>query len=329
MPRLVFMGSDSIAIPGLDWLWDRGRDIAELVAVYTQPDRPSGRGQKLRPNAIKQWAIERNLPVLQPEKLTPERLDEFVAFQADAALVMAYGHILKKTWIDAPTSGVWNLHVSLLPRLRGASPIQGAIAQGDAESGICLMRMVAALDAGPVLDLERVAIDRLETGASLEKKLAEACVPLLQRRLVQIFQSDAPLEEQDESRATYTRKLRKEDGCLDFGVPADALARRINALNPWPGAFFDLAGETIRVGCADFDLEESFGAAPPGIVLRSGTDSLVVTTSTGVVKMLRLQRPGGRMLEAADFLRGHPVETGFMIPSLPMPELVAPRPFKG
>ena len=323
------MGSDSIAIPGLDWLWREGREVAELVAVYTQPDRPAGRGQKLAANAIKRWAIERGLPVLQPEKLNPEQLDAFANLKPAAALVVAYGHILKQEWIDTPPFGIWNIHASLLPHLRGASPIQGAIAHGDRESGACLMRVVRALDAGPVLDRERVAIDRLETGDCLERKLAGACVPLLRRNLGRMLRPEPPLEQQDDSRATFTRKLRKADGRIDFGVPADVLSRRINALNPWPGAFFDLAGEIIRVGCADAEFAAGDVSARPGTVLGSGPDGLVVAASRGVVKLLRLQRPGGRMLEAADFLRGHAIETGFIIPSSPMPELVSTQPFKG
>lgn len=323
------MGSDSIAIPGLDWLWNDGRNVAELVAVYTQPDRPSGRGQKVTPNAIKRWAMERGLPVYQPEKLNAEQLEAFSGLKADAALVMAYGHILKQEWIDAPTFRVWNIHASLLPHLRGASPIQGAIVHGDSHSGVCLMRMVRALDAGPVLDRETVAIDRLETGESLEHKLANACVPLLERSLGRALQSEPPLKRQDDSRATFTRKLRKSDGRIGFDVPADVLARRINALNPWPGAFFELVGEVIRVGCADFEIPADDPSSPPGTVVGSGPGGLVVATSRGVVKLLRLQRPGGRMLDAADFLRGHAIETGFMIPSFPMPELVSPQPFKG
>lgn len=326
--RLVFMGSDSIALPALEWIRTAGRDVAEIVAVYTQPDRPHGRGQRLEANAIKRWALVQGLPVLQPEKLTPGDLAGFAALGADAVLVMAYGHILRQDWIDAPRCGIWNLHASLLPKLRGASPIQGAIAGGEAESGVCLMRLVLRLDAGPMLDAESVPIGAHETGATLEEKIAAACVPLVQRRLATILTSDPPLVAQDDTQATFTRRLRKEDGRLDFGVPAAVLARRINALFPWPGAYFSLGDETIRVGLA----EAAAGAtsdATPGTVLPARDALAVAAGSAGVVRLLRLQRPGGRMLAADEFLRGHAITPGTVLPSLPMPELIGSRPFKG
>ncbi len=329
------MGSDSIALPALDWLWTAGRSVADLVAVYTQPDRPHGRGQKLAPNAIKTWALERGLPVHQPEKLTPEAREVFAALAPDAALVMAYGHILRQDWIDAPAFSIWNLHASLLPGYRGASPIQGAIAHGERASGVCLMRIVRALDAGPVLDRESVSIGARDTAADLEAKLAACCVPLLARSLSRALAPEPPVEEQDHARATFTRRLRKEDGRLDFRAPAAVLARRINALFPWPGAFFALGEETIRAGLAEVapaDALPSAGtnAAAPGTILAADAAGLVVATGAGeAVRLLRLQRPGGRMLAAGEFLRGHALQRGGIIASAEMPELVASQPFKG
>jgi methionyl-tRNA formyltransferase len=324
--RLVFMGSDAIALPALDWLAGAGRARAELAGVFTQPDRPHGRGQRLQPGAIKTWALARGLPVHQPERLVPQALEDLAALRADAVLVMAYGHILRQSWLDTPPCGVWNLHASLLPKLRGASPIQGAIASGETQTGISLMRMAAALDAGPVLDCERVAIGPLETGETLEAKLAGACVPLLQRNLEALF-TDAPaLAQQDDAHATFTRRLRKDDGRLDFRVSAAALARRINALHPWPGAGFECDGEAIRAGLAEAVPGPS-PAAAPGTVL-AAREALVVAAGEGTLRLLRLQRPGGRMLPAAEFLRGRAIEPGSVIPSREMPELVRARPFQ-
>lgn len=328
------MGSDSIALPALDWLWTDGRNIAQLVAVYTQPDRPHGRGQKLTPNAVKAWALERGLPVHQPAKLTPETRATFSELAPEVALVMAYGHILRQDWIDTPAFSVWNLHASLLPKHRGASPIQGAIANGETESGVCLMRLVRALDAGPVLDCERVPVGEHDTGADLEAKLAACCVPLLARSLAGALVPEPAVVEQDHARATFTRRLRKEDGRLDFHAPAAQIARRINALFPWPGAGFELGGETIRVGLAEVaqpdGLASSTTPAPaPGTVLASDGTGLLVATGAGAVRLLRLQRPGGKMLAAGDFLRGHPVAVGTLIASATMPEIVASQPFKG
>lgn len=327
--RLVFMGSDAIALPALDWIAsDAGRKFAEVVAVYTQPDRASGRGQKLKSNAIKAWATERGVPVRQPEKLTADELAAFRDFRPAAALVMAYGRILRQEWIDAPARGIWNLHVSLLPRHRGASPIQGAIASGDRETGVTLMRMVRRLDAGPMLGVERVPIEVFETAGSLEAKLAEACVPLLERHFPSVFELSPELRDQDETRATFTRRLRKDDGRIDFGTRADVLAKRINALFPWPGAYFEYRDEAIKVGLAEASPQSS-SAVEPGTILATDAAVVVVAAAPGAVRLLKLQRPGGRMMSAAEFVRGHPLPPGTVLVSVPMTELVADRPYKG
>lgn len=336
--RLVFMGSDPIALPTLEWLTRAAADRVTLVGVFTQPDRPHGRGQKLTPNAIKTWALERGLPVLQPDKLGTADLAALRALAPDSVVVMAYGHILRQEWLDAPPAGIWNLHTSILPKFRGASPIQAAIAAGETETGVTLMRMVLRLDAGPVLDIERVSVDVYETGATLEAKLAAACVPLVARNLDPLFAAAPALATQNDATATFTRRLRKGDGRLDFRVPPVVLARRINALNPWPGAFFPVVDEIIRVGLAEpvpfSSAVELLGRAgieapiAPGTVLPPASDALLVATGAGVLRLLRLQRPGGRMLPAAEFLRGHVVAPGTVLPSADMPELVAAAPFK-
>jgi methionyl-tRNA formyltransferase len=248
--------------------------------------------------------------------------------RADVALVMAYGHILRQDWIDAVPRGIWNLHASLLPKYRGASPIQGAIVGGESASGVCLMRLVLALDAGPVLDREPVAIGPHDTGAILEEKLAAACVPLMRRGLATLLADEPRLEAQDDAAATFTRRLCKEDGRLDFRAPAALLARRINGLFPWPGAFFEIGGETIKAGLAEAAETGMPAGEAPGTAA-AGRDALVIATGAGTLRILRLQRPGGRMLPAADFLRGHPIAPGTVIASSAMPELVSRRPIKG
>src|SRR5688500_5197475 len=170
--RMVFLGSDAIALPLLEWIAGEGAATAELVAVFTQPDRPMGRGQKVQPDAIKSWALARGLPVLQPEKLTPQTREELDRFRADLGLVMAYGHILRDDFIATPRLGMLNLHTSVLPKFRGASPIQTAVASGERETGVTLMRIVRRLDAGPIADVERVAIDSLDTALEVEAKLS-------------------------------------------------------------------------------------------------------------------------------------------------------------
>ncbi len=322
--RLVFLGSDSIALPLLDWLAGEGSAVAQVNAVFTQPDRATGRGQKVQPNAIKDWALARGLPVLQPEKLTIEVRAELAGFNADVALVMAYGHILRDEFIGTPRLGTLNLHTSLLPKYRGASPIQTAIASGEHETGVSLMRIVRKLDAGPVADVERVAIGPLDTAADVEAKLAAACVPLLGRTLPRLAAGTLTFTEQNDSEATYCRKLRKEDGVIDFSSSAAALAARINGLFPWPSCGVELSAQPVKLGQADV-VSAASAADAPGTVVGADDSGLLVSTRDGILRLRRLQRPGGRMLPAADFLRGFPVSAGTRIPSHPMPPLVTAR----
>jgi methionyl-tRNA formyltransferase len=332
--RIVFLGSDSIALPLLDWLQGEGRAGASLVGVFTQPDRPVGRGQHVTPNAIKTWALAHGLPVFQPERLTESSRQDLAALAPDLALVMAYGHILKDDFIATPRLGTVNLHASILPRYRGASPIQSAIANGESETGVALMQIVRALDAGPVADIERVPILPLDTAAGVESKLAAACVPLISRNLAALAAGELRFIEQDHAAATYCRRLVKADGVLDFSAPARVLAARINGLFPWPGCSIELAGQPVKLGLADAvaGLAEAGPGAPtpatPGLVVGADPDGLLVATGEGVLRLRRLQRPGGRMLPATDFLRGFPVPPGTMVPSRPMPVFVADRPLR-
>lgn len=322
--RLVFMGSDTIACPLLDWLVGEGSQWARLVAVFTQPDRPVGRGQRVTANGIKVWAQARGLPVLQPEKLTDEVRGELAGFQPDVALVMAYGHILKQAVFDTPRLGTLNLHASILPHYRGASPIQTAVAEGEAQTGVSLMRIVRQLDAGPVADVERVAIEARDTAVEIEAKLAAACVPLVARGLPALAEGRLRFIEQDHGAATFCRKLVKEDGALDFRASASQLAARVNGLYPWPACHFELAGQAIKVGLADVMV----GVGGPGEILGQDNEGVLVGTGAGVLRLLRLQRPGGKMLAAAEFLRGFPLPVGTAIPSRPMPALVSAQPFR-
>ena len=320
--RVVFLGSDPIALPLLDWLDREGRSIAEVVAIFTQPDRPVGRGQKVTANEIKTWALARRLPVFQPETLSPEVRLELAALHPDVALVMAYGHILRDDFIATPTLGTLNLHTSMLPKYRGASPIQTAIACGERETGVSLMRIVRRLDAGSVADVERVAIAALDTALDVEKKLAAACVPLMARSLPRLREGNLPFVEQDESAATFCRKLTKDDGTLDFSVPAAELAARINGLFPWPACSVEMGGQAIKFGLADALDTTGGGDAVPGEVLGADRDGLLLATGDGTLRLRRLQRPGGKMLSAQDFLRGFPVAPGTRLSSQPLRPLL-------
>lgn len=332
--RLVFLGSDAIALPLLDWLAGEGSAVARIVAVYTQPDRPVGRGQKIAANAIKTWALARAIPVHQPEKLTDDVRVQLAAFQPDVALVMAYGHILRDAFIATPRLGTLNLHTSLLPRYRGASPIQTAVASGERETGVTLMRIVRQLDAGPLADVEPVPVAPLDTALEVEAKLAAACVPLVARALPRLAAETLTFAEQDHARATFCRKLEKEDGALDFAAPAATLAARINGLFPWPACSVEIGGQPVKFGLAEVaaERETTPGVAtvstPAGTVLGADTDGLRIATGEGVLRVRRLQRPGGKMLPAAEFLRGFPLAAGTVLPSRPLPALVAAAPFK-
>lgn len=322
--KLVFLGSDSIALPLLNWLAGEGSTRAQVAAVFTQPDRPSGRGQQIAANAIKTWALAHNLPVHQPEKLTDDVRAQLAGYGADVALVMAYGHILRDEFISTPRLGTLNLHTSLLPKYRGASPIQTAIASGERETGVTLMRIVRELDAGPVADVERTAIVPLDTAQDIEDKLAAACVPLLARALPRLAASTLSFIPQDISAVSFCRRLEKADGALDFTQPAPALAARINGLFPWPTCAIALQGQDMKLGLAD----ALPGSGTPGAVLGADSDGLLVGTGAGILRLRRLQRPGGKLLPAADFLRGFPVPVGTVVTSRPMPPLVSATPFR-
>ncbi|HEY5079653.1 MAG TPA: methionyl-tRNA formyltransferase [Opitutaceae bacterium] len=323
--RLVFMGSDPVALPLLDWLAGEGRGVAQLVGFVTGPDRPSGRGQGVKPNAVAAWASGRPYFVMQPQKLEAGTLASLSALRPDLALVVAYGHILRDEFISVPRLGTLNLHASLLPAYRGASPIQSAVASGDRETGMTLMRIVRELDAGPVADMEKVAIGPLDTAQEVEDKLAAAAIPLLLRALPLLAEGRLAFRPQDGARATFCRRLAKSDGALDFSAPAARLASRINGLHPWPSATVDLAGVSVRLGLADSLGEGPSGA--PGSVAGADPEGVLVATGSGILRLRRLQRPGGRMLGAQEFLRGFPVPAGIVIASRPMPELVAAAPF--
>ncbi len=321
--RLIFFGSDAIALPLLEQLAGEGSALAQVVAVFTQPDRPAGRGQKIEPNAIKRWALARNLPVFQPEKPDEAARAQLAALNADVGLVMAYGHLLRDDFIATPRLGLLNLHTSLLPKYRGASPIQTAIASGERETGVTLMRIVRKLDAGPIADAERVPIHARDTAEYLETKLAAACWPLVPRVLPNLHDGKAVFTPQDETQATYCRRLTKDDGALDFAVSAAVLAARINGLFPWPGCAVEISGQSIKLGLADF--EAAFAPGGAGTVLGADAESLRIVTGQGVLRLLRLQRPGGKMLPAPEFLRGFSVAPGTVLTSRTMTELLERR----
>ena len=322
------MGSDAIAVPVLKYLAQEAKGVCELAGVYSQPDRPKGRGKKLQPNPLAAAAQELGLTLLQPEKPGPDDVAWMRDNDIQLVLVMAYGHILKKSLLAAPPLGFVNFHASLLPKYRGASPVESAVASGETETGVSLMRIIPKMDAGAVCDVERVAIEPLDTGASVREKLSAATVPLLARNLESLLNGTATFTEQDEAQATYCRKLEKTDGQLDFSATASVLAARINGLDPWPGCYCEVGDVRVKLRAATVMQrglpDESAGDIDrvPGSVLAASEDGVDIAAGKGsVLRVRQLQRPGGRMLPAGDFLRGFELPVGTVLGGSEMREL--------
>ncbi len=299
--RLVFMGSPAFALPSLRALLDAGH---EIVRVYTQPPRPSGRGHATRPCPVHAFAEARGLRVRSPKSLKPaEEQQRFAALACDGAVVAAYGLILPAGVISAPRLGCFNVHASLLPRWRGAAPIQRAILSGDAETGISIMRVEAGLDTGPVLLREAVPITATTTAGALHDTLAELGARLVVEALDGVAAGTLEPRAQPEDGVTYAAKMSRDDERLDWTRPAIELERAVRALSPAPGVWFEHGAERIKVLQAG--VREHDGA--PGTVLEG---PFAVACGEGALVPLRLQRPGGRPLDAAEFLRGYPLAAG-------------------
>ena len=294
--RVLFAGTPEFALASLQALTNAG--IVPL-AVLTQPDRPAGRGKRLTASPVKQLAQERGIEVLQPATLKDaEAVAQIAAFEPDALVVAAYGLILPQSVLDIPARACVNVHASLLPRWRGAAPIQAAILAGDAETGISLMAMTAGLDCGPVYVREALAIGGEETAGELHDRLADLGGRLLVRHFDAILRGLLEAAEQDDSLATYAGKIAKQDARLDWRRPAAELHRQVRAYNPVPGAFFlldDLAIKCWRAGVV------AGPAGTPGEVLSAGRDGIVVACGRDALRLDMLQRPGKRPVTAAEF----------------------------
>ncbi|MCC7634365.1 methionyl-tRNA formyltransferase [Stenotrophomonas rhizophila] len=296
--KIVFAGTPEFAVASL-------RAAArhhEVVAVYTQPDRPAGRGRGLAPSPVKLEAIARGIPVFQPESLkTPEAQQQLRDLQPDLMVVVAYGLILPKAVLAIPTHGCWNVHASLLPRWRGAAPIQRAIQAGDSDTGVCLMQMEAGLDTGPVLLQQQLAIGANETGGQLHDRLAALGAQVLSDGLGLLRAGIKPIAQpQPEAGVTYAHKLDKAEARLDWAQDAQALERTVRAFNPWPIAEAQLAGERVRIHGA-VALADNQGRAP-GTLLAAGRDGIDIACGQGALRVRVLQREGGKAITAADYL---------------------------
>lgn len=310
--RVVFMGTGEIGVPSFLYLLDSPE--YKVVAAVTQPDKPVGRKQELQASAIKRLALERGVPVLQPVKLrAPDSVVEIVALQADVIVVMAYGQILPKSVLDAPRLACLNLHASLLPRWRGAAPIQAAIEAGDQATGVTVMYMAEGLDTGDILLMKETPIADTDTGGSLHDRLAEIAAAALAEALPLVAAGNAPRTAQDEAQATYATKLSRENGRIDWHATTTEIDRRIRAMNPWPAAhtFLPTPGGPRQLKVFGCSLEP--GSASPGEILTADEHGLLVAARGGAVRLSEIQLEGKRRMAAGEFLRGHPVTPGTVL----------------
>ncbi|MBA7627883.1 Methionyl-tRNA formyltransferase [subsurface metagenome] len=311
--RVVFMGTPEFAVPALERLI---LNQYQVVAVYTRPDKPAGRGRHQAPPPVKRAALELGVPVVQPLSLkTAEAVAELCAFRPDIIVVAAYGQILPPPVLDMPEHGCINIHPSLLPKYRGASPVTAAILAGDDFTGVSLMLLDKGLDTGPVLGKAAVAISPWDSTGSLTDKLSLVAAQLLQEVLVHWLRGEITPQPQDEAGATYSSRIAKEDGEIDWNLPAEDIWRRVRAFNPWPGGYTWWRGRQIRVLEA---VPIPGGVSAAGRVIALGAEARAgfgVGTGDGVLGVLRVQLEGKRALSAAEFLRGQREFLGAVLPS--------------
>lgn len=310
-PRSIFFGTPDFAVP----LVEATAQVTDLVAVVTQPDRPKGRGQELAPPPVKVWAEARGIPVFQPTKLRDGTLlEQLKPFAPDVAVVAAYGRILPKDLLDLPRRGCVNVHGSLLPKYRGAAPIQWAIAEGEAETGVTLMRMDEGLDTGDMISVMSLPIGPEDTAGTMHDKLSHLGADILERDLIAYVDGKIEPVPQDHARHTLAPILEKEQGRLDFHLPAEKIAHRLRGFSPWPGAFTFLApgGKELLKVLQAVPSTMAAGGVPPGTVI--STRPLLVAAGNGsVLELIEVQAEGKRRMSAQDFVAGRRLEAGFLL----------------
>jgi len=302
--RIVFMGTPEFACPTLQMLLDRGEQV---VAVVTQPDRPKGRGQQLQPPPVKELAMAHGIPVLQPVKVrVPESLAEIAALAPDLIVVVAFGQILPKALLDMPRYGCINIHASLLPRYRGAAPINWCIINGEAETGITTMQMDVGLDTGDMLLKRAIAIGPNETASELHDRLAPLGAATMAETLDLLQAGQLQPEKQDDNATCYAPMLKKELGNIDWSQDATAITNLVRGITPWPGAYSFLDGKQLKI----FRVRCGSAAGEPGTVLAAGKSGLEIACGTGSIIIEELQLEGKKRLPAADFLSGVKIPLG-------------------
>jgi methionyl-tRNA formyltransferase len=300
--RIVFIGTGEVGVPTLQGLLKSEHDV---VGVVTQPDKPVGRSQQIEPPPIKRIPITTNIAILQPPRIKdPHAIEEIRAITPDVIVVMAYGQILPRAVLEIPKIACLNLHASLLPRWRGAAPIQAAIAAGDQETGITVMYMDEGLDTGDILLERKLDILPTDTGASLHERLAQVAPEALFESLRLLTAKSAPRIPQDNAQATYAPKLKRDDGRIDWSEPAEVIERKIRAFNPWPGAFIKLGDRNLKV----FSASLVNRSGKPGEILRSEKE-LVIGAGNDALALGEVQLEGKKRMSAAEFLRGYPLSS--------------------
>jgi len=305
--NIVFAGTPEFAVSSLKAVHESRHTV---IAVYTQPDRPAGRGRKLQPGPVKEYAVAQALPVFQPDTLkNPDDINRLAELQPDVMVVVAYGLILPQEVLQIPRLGCLNVHASLLPRWRGAAPIQRAIEAGDPVTGVTIMQMDAGLDTGAMLIKKETPIGDDDTAATLHDRLAALGASALLEALDGLEQGTLNSEPQNNNDATYAKKLDKAEAEIDWSLPAEVLARKVRAFNPWPSVICNFNGKRLRILQARAEPMKQ-DEAGPGTVCRIGNDSIFVQASRGCLCISRLQLEGGRPQSVREFLNGHPLKVG-------------------
>lgn len=307
--KLIFMGTPDFAVPTLKTLIESRH---EVIAVITQPDKPKGRGKEMQFPPVKEAALEAGIPVYQPVKVRDEKFVAMMAeWKPDAIIVAAFGQLLPKSILDMPKYGCINVHASLLPKYRGAAPIQWAVIDGEKETGITAMLMNEGLDTGDMLKKVVVPIDEKETGESLHDKLCVLGGPLMLDVLDELEAGTAVRTPQKDADSCYARMLKKEMGSIDFSMPAEKIERLIRGLNSWPSAYTHVNGKTLKIWSADVLDKEYQGAC--GEIVELTKDSLLVKTGKGTLALQEVQLEGKKRMEVDAFLRGYPLEKGMLL----------------
>lgn len=309
MLRIVFMGTPELAAVSLQALI--ASRLFEIAGAVTQPDQPKGRGLKLQASPVKEIAQHANLPILQPERARDENfIQQLAALQPELIAVAAYGQILPKAILDLPGFGCLNVHTSLLPKYRGAAPIQHSILNGDSETGVTIMKMDAGLDTGDILTQEKTPISPSDNSQTLHDRLAEIGASLLVRTIPDFVAGKIQPHPQPSEGVTYASKIKKQDGQIDWAQPARGIWNRVRAMVPWPGAFTHLSEPSQPQLLKIWQAEPVERRGEPGTVLQADRSGIIIGCGSGALKILVLQREGGRRMNAADFLAGHPLRAG-------------------